>query len=119
MTRGFIAIAFALLIGVGGCHRHADEIQSRPLATTGARFVGTLSDVHQSMLLLEEEGALSGARRGEIWIGPSTEILSRTGMLVPWENLRRGMRVRVWFNGDFSETSTTVQGRASRIIVDF
>jgi len=117
--RGLVTVVLGVLVGTAACHRQSDDLQSRPLATTGARFVGTLTDVRQAMLLLDEEGALSAPRRGEIWIGPATEILSRTGAVVPLENLRRGMRVRVWFGGDFNETSTTVQGRASRIVVDY
>jgi len=119
MTRGLLTVVFGVLVATSGCHRHSEDIESRPLPTNGARFVGTVSEVRQSMIFVEEESTLAGPRHGEIWIGPATEILSRTGSLVPLENLRRGMRVRVWFGGDFNETTTTVQGRASRIVIEF
>lgn len=113
--------ATALLVSGSACHRSAGDLDSRPVPTTGAAFVGTIYDVRQSMIMAEEEGSQRGigVRRGEIWISPSTEIVSRTGMLVPWDVLRRGMRVRVWFGNDFTETTTAVQGRAYRIIVDY
>lgn len=91
---------------------------SRPVSTEGAEFIGIISDV-RSMMIIAREESLTKTRRGEIWISPATEITNRTGMLVPLETIRRGMHVIVWFTNDFSETSTVVEGRASRVVVDY
>jgi hypothetical protein len=99
-------------------HRKPSDIPSRPVSKEGAGFVGTIYDVRLQMIMAEEESALK-SRRGEIWISPSTEIVSRTGMLMPIETLRRGMRVTVWFTTDFTETDNNVQGRARRIVVEY
>ena len=122
MERWLLRVLTVSLLAASAACRHAGpDLPSRPLDTSGAAFVGIIYDVRQSMIMADEESAQRGigVRRGEIWISPSTEIVSRTGMLVPWENLRRGMRVRVWFTNDFTETGTTVQGRARRIIADY
>ncbi|HJQ19416.1 MAG TPA: hypothetical protein VJ867_03635 [Gemmatimonadaceae bacterium] len=108
-----------LLAGAAAaCHRHGGTLPSRPVSTEGAEFIGIISDV-RSMMIIAREESLTKTRRGEIWISPATEITNRTGMLVPLETIRRGMHVIVWFTNDFSETSTVVEGRASRVVVDY
>jgi len=119
MSSRLLACAFAALVATSACHRGTTDIPSRPVSTQGAGFVGQIYEVRQSTIVADEEGSLQSHRRGEIWLSASTEIVSRSGALVPLETLRRGLRIRVWFGSDFTETSTKVQGRANRIVVDY
>ncbi|HMC53988.1 MAG TPA: hypothetical protein VKH19_02350 [Gemmatimonadaceae bacterium] len=119
MNIRLLAHTLALLVAASACHRSTADIPSRPVSSQGAGFAGQIYEVRQSTIVADEEGTLQSPRRGEIWLSSSTEIVSRSGALVPLESLRRGLRIRVWFGSDFTETSTAVQGRANRIVVDY
>lgn len=117
-ARFLIGLAFAALAPAAGCHRATEQMPTRPISSAGAGFVGTIYIARTDMIEAVEESP-TRSRRGEIWLSPATEITNRTGVLIPRESLRRGMRITVWFTNDFTETATDVQGRASRIIVDY
>ena len=112
------AVAVLALSLVAGCHRGVETRPSRPVSRDGAGFVGMIYEV-RAMTLRAEEQSLDKRRLAEIWVSPSTEITDRGGSLLPFETLRRGMRLTVWFTSDFTETATAVQGRARRIVVEY
>lgn len=80
-------------------------------------FVGSIREIRSSYIVVDEEAA--SARRGEIFLPTSTEITTRSGMLVPIANLRLRMRVTVWLRPPVNEASGTVTATADRIVVDY
>jgi hypothetical protein len=70
------------------------------------------------MLWLEEESATS-ARRGNVFLAPSTEIVMRNGSMLLATSLKRGMRATVWFRGAVDATQSAVSGTAQRIVIDY
>lgn len=70
------------------------------------------------MVIIAQEESAPMKRRGQIWVSPSTEIVNRTGFLVPIETVRRGMRVIVWFTSEVRETESSIEGRASKVVVE-
>lgn len=118
IARILIGVACAALASTAGCHRATERLPTRPISSAGAGFVGTIYIARADMIEAREESP-TRSRQGEIWLSPGTEITNRTGVLIPRESLRRGMRITVWFTNDFTETATEVQGRALRIVVDY
>ena len=112
-------------IATAGCSRASSRLDvganlggddPRARATKDA-FVGWIRDVRGSVIIVDEEVATSG-RRGEIFVATTTEILSRTGMIVPQTWLKRGLRVTVEFRGVANENSGNLSATAQKIVVD-
>jgi len=97
-----------------GASLGGDDPRSRALKDA---FVGWIRDVRGSVIIVDEEVATSG-RRGEIYVATTTEILSRTGMIVPQTWLKRGQRVTVEFRGAANENSGNLSATAQKIVVD-
>lgn len=110
-------LMLSVLLASSACHRSKDTIGTRPASREGASFVGIVSDIRSLRILAQEESALL-KRSAAIWVSPSTEIVNRQGFMIPLETVHRGMRVIVWFTAEVNETETTIEGRASRIVVE-
>lgn len=118
LRRTIEVIALLTASSMSACRRTPETRPSRAVSREGAAFYGTISDL-RTMTIRADEQEVPRSRRAEIWVSPATEITDRRGSLVPFEALRRGMRVTVWFTPDYTETDVALQGRARKIVVEY
>jgi hypothetical protein len=112
----------ASLIALSACARAgtatAGELsQMPPGAERDGGFIGWIKDVRGSVIVVDEESQ-GNSRRGEIYVASTTEIFSRTGMVVPASWLKRGQRVTVHFRGQVNATNTEINATADKIVID-
>lgn len=116
-----LRLVFASLIALSACARAkpattTGDLQQMPPARDGG-FIGYIREVRGSVIVVDEESQ-SSSRRGEIYVASTTDIFSRTGMVVPASWLKRGQRVTVHFRGQVNATTSNVTATADRIVVD-